>query len=336
MTSESLASGPDLLLYRRAASNGARQPAVGIRVGEPGRIAGTRGIDKVADTMPGPWHALVDEAARELYLTVLRTGGTVGTAEVDPSELGPLRRLVEVGLLVPASIGGSYAAVSPRAVTVRIGTEMRSEAVRLLVGSESVTDEFQDLIRAYDEVVPNTADRSATGDRVRGIQKIQHRISQLLSECESDLITVQPGYRLPATLNASLRQDVPFLQRGGTLRTIYQPSALSEPATVCYAAEVTKNGATVRVLDEPFQRTVILDRRIAVIPADEDDTEALFIEDPAMVAHLVRVFERDWARAESVRWANVRTVEQADQVGPRVSALLAQGLTQQGWPVGSA
>ena len=148
-------------------------------------------------------------------------------------------------------------------------------------------------------------------------------------ECQDELVTVQPGSREPEHLEASLLHDVPFLLRGGRLRTLYQPSALSAPATVCYAAEVTKHGGAVRVLDEPFQRTFIIDRRIAVIPG-EDPEEAVFLDDPAVVAYQVRTFERDWERAEAPRWGVVRGTDCAEATSGRVGALMSQGLTQQG------
>ncbi|WP_157537903.1 LuxR C-terminal-related transcriptional regulator [Kitasatospora azatica] len=271
----------------------------------------------------------LDPAARALYLAVLRGGGRLADHEIPEAERPALHHLVEAGLLIPQAHAAAYVAVSPRALTVRLGAEMRAQAVRLLVESESVNDRYGDLIRAYDRVAAPPAGRPVA-DWVHGLENIQKRISQLVSELRNELITVQPGHRPPELLESALAQDLPFLRRGGTLRTIYQPCALSAPATVCYAAEVTKHGGCVRILDEPFQRTFILDRSIAVIPAVEDSSTAVFVEDPAVVAHLLRVFERDWERAESVRWAQIRIAERSAPVAGRVGALLAQGLTQQG------
>lgn len=280
-------------------------------------------------TASGTPYAPLDEAARELYLAVLRGVGRVEASELTEQELAPLRRLVEIGLLVAQPGGPGYIAVSPRAVTRRIGAEMRAEAVRLLTGSEQMIGGFGDLIQAYEQLAAPPVGRSAA-EHVHGLADIQKRVFQLASECRNELVTVHPGPREPELLEASLRHDVPLLLRGCRMRTIYQPSALSAPATVCYAAEVTKHGGAVRVLDEPFQRTFIIDRRVAVIPG-EDPEEAVFLDDPAVVAHLVRVFERDWERAQAPRWGSVRSIDPAaEATGGRVGALMSQGLTQQG------
>ncbi len=283
----------------------------------------------MAEDTSGARNIPLDEAARVLYLAVLRDGGRIEAAEVSAAEQASLNRLEEFGLLVRHPGGPRYVAVSPRAVTSRIGAEMRAEAVRLMLGSEHVADEFDDLIRAYDGAASTTVGPSGT-DVVHGFANIQNRIAQLVSDCQTELITLQPGHRSPELLETALHQDIPFLQRGGVLRTLYQPSALSAPATVCYAAEVTKYGGAVRVLDEPFQRTFILDRRVAVIPVTDDTMVAAFIEEPTVVAHLLRVFERDWARAESVRWNTIRGDGRGGAAAERVGTLLSQGLTQQG------
>jgi hypothetical protein len=268
-------------------------------------------------------------AERDRYLAVLRAGGQLADADLTEADRPVLERLLRLGLLIRQPHAAAYVAVSPRALTVRLGTELRARAVRLLADSEQVEQRYGDLIRAYEQsVAPPPAGRPVA-EYVQGLANIQQRVFQLVSECRHELITVQPGHRRPELLDTALQQDLPFLRRGGRLRTIYQPCALSAPATVCYAAEVTKHGGSVRILDEPFQRTFILDRSLAVIPAVEDTTTAVFVEDPALVGHLLRVFERDWARAETVRWADVKIAERSAPVTGRVGALLAQGLTQQ-------
>ena len=273
-------------------------------------------------------YAPLDEAARELYLSVLQGGGTADAPALAEPPSGPLRLLLDIGLLVVHPTGPGYIAVSPRAVTSRIGAEMRAEAVRLLTGSEHVGGGFGDLIQAYEQIVAPPEGRAST-EHVRDLENVQKRISQLASDCHRELITIQPGHRPPEALEAALHTELGLLERGAMLRTLYQPTALSAPATVCYADEITKAGGAVRILDEPFQRSIIIDRRVVVIPGDDAD-EAVFLEDPAVVAYLLRIFERDWERAESPRWGTVRGTGCAEATSGRVGALMSQGLTQQG------
>ncbi|WP_345698093.1 hypothetical protein [Kitasatospora terrestris] len=82
-----------------------------------------------------------------------------------------------------------------------------------------------------------------------------------------------------------------------------------------------------RVLDEPFRRTTVFDRRIAVVPAAADDSSAAFVREPAAVDTLVSAFLRDWERAERVRWEDLGQRDGLT-VHQQIGQLLAEGLTQ--------
>ena len=79
--------------------------------------------------------------------------------------------------------------------------------------------------------------------------------------------------------------------------TLYQHSARRSTVTHDYVAAVTARGAEVRTLDEFFNRIIVVDRRMAMIPAPSDLTLALAIREPTVVAYLVDVFVRSWERA---------------------------------------
>ena len=64
-----------------------------------------------------------------------------------------------------------------------------------------------------------------------------------------------------------------------------------------YVAAVTDRGAEVRTLDEFFNRMIVVDRRVAVIPSGDDLSVALAVREPSIVAYFVDVFERSWERA---------------------------------------
>jgi DNA-binding NarL/FixJ family response regulator len=69
-----------------------------------------------------------------------------------------------------------------------------------------------------------------------------------------------------------------------------------------WVGRMSAEGARFRTLDEEFQRMVIIDRQIAIIPGDSiliDAAEAVayVVNDPGVAAFLARIFERDWERA---------------------------------------
>ena len=84
------------------------------------------------------------------------------------------------------------------------------------------------------------------------------------------------------------------------MRTLYQHSARRSAITQKYVAAVTARGAEVRTLDEFFNRMIVVDRRVAVIPAADTLSTAVVVREPAVVGYLIDVFERAWARGPPV------------------------------------
>ncbi|MFJ7247385.1 LuxR family transcriptional regulator [Kitasatospora sp. NPDC098652] len=268
-----------------------------------------------------------DEAARQLYLAVIAEGGRIPFADVSDADRAALRQLLDIGLVMVNRMDHCYTAVSPRSVSDRLGAELRSEATRLLVRAENLPGALDGLTRAYD-AMPRPSGTSGGAVYVEGHVHIRQRISQLVSDCRSEVLTAQPGHRPADTLQVALAQDVQLLQRGCSLRTVYQPVALVEPAALAYAEQVTRYGSQIRVLDEPFQRLIVFDRSVAVISANDDNSTAAFISDPATLAFLIGGFERDWARADTAEAAAALGQGPARTIPDRVGRLLARGLTQ--------
>ncbi|WP_328955789.1 helix-turn-helix transcriptional regulator [Kitasatospora purpeofusca] len=274
--------------------------------------------------------ALPDEVARELYLSVLREGGRIRTADVDARDAVALERLVELGLLVPQVLDASYSAVDPRGVADRIGAGVRSMGARLMAEAERLPELMGDLTRAYD-AAPCRNDRPAGVRYLTDMEEIRHEIERFSQEYRNEGLTAQPGGARPvALLPDSFDRARRYLERGGSMRTLYEPAARLDGPTVDYAAEVTRLGCVVRVLAVPFKRMLIFDRLVAVIPAAADGSSAAVVEDPATVAFLVDVFEQQWQQAEGVNWAalSAGSAESASPAQDQVGRLLAQGLTQ--------
>ncbi|MER7756424.1 LuxR C-terminal-related transcriptional regulator [Kitasatospora sp. NPDC097643] len=268
-----------------------------------------------------------DESARQLYLDILAGGGRIPFTDLHAIDQGALQQLIDIGLLMANPMDHCYTAVSPRSVSDRLGAELRSEATRLLVRAESLPGALDGLTRAYD-AMPRPSGGPGGAVYVEGQVHIRLRISQLVSDCRTEVLTAQPGHRPADALQMALPQDIQLLQRGCSLRTIYQPVALADAPALAYAAEVTRYGSHIRVLDEPFQRLIVFDRSVAVISANDDNSTAAFITDPAAITYLVAAFERDWARADTTEAAAALGAGPTRSAPDRVGRLLARGLTQ--------
>jgi hypothetical protein len=226
--------------------------------------------------------------------------------------------------------GAFYSAISPRAYLGQAVWALRERAAGLLQQAEDVPALLDDLAQAYD-AAPRRIDRTGTVETVQDRDSIRHRIAQLVADAETEILTAQPGGdRPPDHLAWAMAQDVPFLRGGGVMRTLYQPVARTDPATSAYAAAVTPYGARIRVLDEDFQRMLIFDRAVAVIPASADMGSAAFVLDPTAIELLVELFERDWQRAERVAWGAPHATPDGGAVSDRIARLLAGGLSRRG------
>ncbi|MQS13270.1 winged helix-turn-helix transcriptional regulator [Streptomyces kaniharaensis] len=260
-------------------------------------------------------------AERALYLAAIRRGGHLRPEDLAPADRPTLAVLVARGLLAPTATG--YTAVNPRSVGDGVGTELRTRATRLLVHAERIPTTLAPLSHAYDAVPRPT---SPTGDAIHidGTADIRQRIAELMSDCREEFLAAQPGLRPLEGLRMALPQDLALLDRGCAMRIVYQPVAVSDREVLRQILLRTGRGAQVKVLAEAYQRVLIFDRSVAVIPASDDVTRAAVLTDPAVVAFLVAHFERDWARATPTD----HHVNSPHPTTTRIGRLLARGLTQ--------
>ncbi|MFD0570893.1 LuxR C-terminal-related transcriptional regulator [Kitasatospora gansuensis] len=263
------------------------------------------------------------EAEHALYAEVLAQGGKVLFRDVAHQDAAIVLRLLELGLLIHHTGDATLTAVNPRTVAEGLAADLRSAGTRMLLRAEEIPAPLEELARAYD-AAPRKVERVGGVLHIQDMEEIRSRMLQLEADCQDECLAAQPGGARPVEhLEGGVERLHRLLARGATLRVLYEEAARSDEPTARHAATVTGWGARVRILHEPFTRMLIFDRATAVIPASADRTRAAVVEDPAVVSFLVSGFERDWERAERVRWQAV-----GDQVHEQVGRLLTQGLTQ--------
>jgi hypothetical protein len=249
----------------------------------------------VADLGPDE-RELFEASAAPLYEEAALSGGL---KDSDPrlARDGELRDaldlLLSLSLLVHDQDNEIYAPVDPSTVQSHVVTPLSQRGAELLSESSEWARAFGGLSQAW---------RRSPG-AVRGPISEFHTaaigvfISGAVAEAEEELLTAQPQTgRERASLKAAAERDKAALDRGVKMRTLYQHSARRHAKTREYAAEVTALGAEVRTLDEFFNRMIVVDRRLAVIPGPSGDNVAIAVREPALVAYLVDVFERAWER----------------------------------------
>jgi hypothetical protein len=248
--------------------------------------------------------SLFQSLATDLYEDIVEDGGI----DVDDPRVvdgAPSRRafelLVELGLLTGNRGATRYVPVDPVTVQSRIVSPLGNEGSRLLQESSSWARAFAPVTQAWRRApaTPESSIMIVHDDPVdTGRSRIDAYIAGLVADCESEVLTAQPQAGRDAdTLAAAAVRDTAMLERGTRMRTLYQHSARRSAITADYVAEVTERGAEVRTLDEFFNRMIVFDHRIAVIPGKEQDLDtAVVIREPSIVDYLVDVFERAWER----------------------------------------
>ncbi|MCD9145108.1 LuxR family transcriptional regulator [Streptomyces albireticuli] len=244
--------------------------------------------------LAGPTSPVLTTEARELYRRALRDGATGPLPAGDDA----VRQLLHLGLVEPdPAESGRYLPLDPQIAEARIGVAWRAKALDLLDQAADIRDELAPFVEEYQRM-RQSAVRNDAFDRLRGRHAINFHLDSALGGCREELLTAQPGGgRSSAVLQEALGRDRPLLDRGASMRTLYQHSAQFDPVTRTYVTEVTALGAQVRTLDELFKRLIVVDRRLAFIPAADDDNSAVLIKDESVVRYLADIFDRNWQRA---------------------------------------
>ena len=243
--------------------------------------------------------ALFENESLPLYEELAAEGGLA--AEDQRIAPGSPRRqafdvLVEMGLVHLDEEIGRWVPEDPTGIQARIVAPLSTEGARLLEESSQWARNFGALSQAWRKSA--VAEDRGPFAYLRG-QNIVAFVSGIAEEAQEELLTAQPQSlrETGEPLERVMAGERALLGRGVRLQTLYQHSARRSTATREYVAAVSELGGEVRTLDEFFNRMIVVDRRIAVIPSTEDLKVALAIREPTVVAYLVDVFMRSWERA---------------------------------------
>ncbi|RLV48166.1 LuxR family transcriptional regulator [Nocardioides mangrovicus] len=241
--------------------------------------------------------ALLENEAAALYEDAVRAGSV---APDDPrlARRAPTRPafdlLVDLGLLTLDPEEKAYLPVDPSAVQSRVVAPMGQRAVALLEESGHWSELFGGLGQTY---------RRSAGARhpvthIRGLANINRFLSTAVEDAREELLTAQPTRgRSSTSLEKASERDLRAVQRGVVMRTLYQHSARRSLAIKEYVEMTAPFGAQVRTLEEFFNRMIVIDRAVAIVPGVEGNNLAIAIHEASLVAYLADVFERYWERA---------------------------------------
>ncbi|HET6706354.1 DNA-binding response regulator [Amycolatopsis sp.] len=99
--------------------------------------------------------------------------------------------------------------------------------------------------------------------------------------------------------------------RGLTVRKVYLPGVLFDPALAEHLRQIAANGARIRITEREINETIILDRRIAIVAGDHVGGVRGYtvISSPDLVQGIQSLFEAAWHGATDLESYRARCTE---------------------------
>jgi DNA-binding CsgD family transcriptional regulator len=231
---------------------------------------------------------LCPEGSR-LYASAL-SSGRVSRAEVEPAPC-----LLEFALLHPDPDDADWLRPVPPSVALAQQTQPIEREIQ---DRRRLTLELADTFQPF---LALSAQKPATTHAItvlEGIGRIHAALDVATAEARKEVLTIQPGGSRPEhILNQALERSKPLIERGISMRTLYQHTVRHSQSTFAYMDLMAGAKVEIRTLEELIERLIICDDTVAFIPAQDDRQVALELRHPGLVQYLIKVFEQLWRRA---------------------------------------
>jgi sugar-specific transcriptional regulator TrmB len=169
-------------------------------------------------------------------------------------------------------------------------------------------------------------------ERLDGIEEVRDRIKVLVRDVKSEVMTFAPGRAQTAeNMEAARPQARELLERGVQMRTVYLDSVHDSPVTCGNASWLAELGGEVRTVASLPTRLLIMDREVAIVPADGEDSGvgALILTGSGTLTALCALFESIWDKAVPFGVGSARDRDERGSTAQDVEVLrlLGQRLT---------
>lgn len=286
----------------------------------------------------------VDQAGRPLPDTGLSEqavdlyGQLAAGIQPEPGDTMALAELEVWGMAGRAEDG----AVVPLPPTTAAWTIAQEALVHVAAQARQLM-ELPATIHELEKRFASTRFRAGTGSEfLADRNEVNARIGRILAGAQEELLGAHPHEpRTREQMRLGVPRDTAALERGVRYRTLYQDVVRDDAVSCEWASTMAPLGAQYRTLADPFERVIIVDRKVAVIANSPDvipdapEHAAWIITDRSMVDFCVRAFDKEWRRARP--WFGERRVRGPQAGGGVLSDLqkailtcLAEGQTQDG------
>jgi DNA-binding CsgD family transcriptional regulator/sugar-specific transcriptional regulator TrmB len=206
--------------------------------------------------------------------------------------------LRKLDLLVPTWTNpGAEHAVHPRVGLTGLAERRRSELSRLLGELREAEASAEVVAEQYNELL--TARSSGDVEVLKGRANASRRIEELGLKAKETFWGLVPTHIDDSLHTLEQSPDLPLIERGLKMRTVYLQSMTASKQAMEYAAAVHRLGCEVRATPTLPMRLLILDQEIAIMPMDPDNPTAgaVIHRSPAVVSVALALFDSYWSRA---------------------------------------
>ncbi|MGC4943773.1 helix-turn-helix transcriptional regulator [Kribbella sp. DT2] len=206
--------------------------------------------------------------------------------------------LRKLDLLVPTWTNPEIEhAVHPRVGLAGLVERRRSELNRMLGELAEAAATAEVMAEQYNELL--TSRTSGDVEVLKGRANASRRIEELGAKARETFWGLVPAHVDEIVAPAEESPDLPLLERGIKMRTVYLQSMTVSKPGLEFAAFMHKQGNEVRATPTLPMRLLLIDHEIAVMPLDPavESTGAVIHRSPAVVAMALALFDSYWSRA---------------------------------------
>jgi DNA-binding CsgD family transcriptional regulator len=238
-------------------------------------------------------------------------------------------RLAEFGLVRYGEDDRLFAVSPMLAEATKLGAEDLELGARR-AAIEQRRDTIRRLVPTWNAASQGVVDEGHV-DVISDQSEIANVLMHYADRCEEELLSVAPGRLASTRIDGRTRlANVYSARRGIRTRALYQHTALRDRATRAYLRELAANGAKIRLAPSVPGRSLVIDRRVALLPIPTDDPGRhglAVVRDRNVIAWVVATFEQLWAEASPLEDVIEREHDdtELDQTRAAILRLMAEG-----------
>jgi DNA-binding CsgD family transcriptional regulator/sugar-specific transcriptional regulator TrmB len=246
----------------------------------------------------------LDEATYAVYHALLREPDSTPEhiAALVNRSLDEVHQLLvelrKLDLLVPTWTNPDVEhAVHPRVGLAGLVERRKTELTHKLSELASAQAAAETMAEQYNELL--TSRTSGDVEVLKGRANASRRIEELGAKTRETFWGLIPAHVDDIVAPAEESPDIPLLERGIKMRTVYLQSMTVSKQGLEFAAFMHRHGNEVRATPTLPMRLLLIDHEIAIMPLDPavESAGAVIHRSPAVVAMALALFDSYWSRA---------------------------------------